>query len=65
MITMTRRKFDREELKRQQQQAQEENAEIRRHIDDLRRQGKEVNYAEIGRQYNLSRERIRQIDKNR
>ena len=62
---MIKRKLNREELRQQQLQAQEENNEIRKLIDDLRKQGKKVNYAEIGRQYNLSRERIRQIDENR
>jgi len=60
-----KKKIDREELKQAVKAAQEENNEIRRMIDDLRRRGDKVNYAEIGRRYNLSRERIRQIDENR
>lgn len=59
---MVKKKLDREEIKRA---IQEENNEIRKLIDDLRRQGKKVNYAEIGRQYNLTRQRIEQIDKDR
>jgi hypothetical protein len=62
---MTKRKLDREEIRRQHEAAQKENNEIRKLIDDLRAQGKKVNYAEIGRMYNLTRQRIEQIDKNR
>jgi hypothetical protein len=62
---MTKNKVDRDELRQKVQEAQQENEEIRRVIDDLRRRGEKVNYAAIGRQYNLSRQRIEQIDKNR
>jgi DNA-directed RNA polymerase sigma subunit (sigma70/sigma32) len=43
----------------------ERDKEIRRQCDDARSQGKAPNYAAIGRRYNLSRERIRQIDNER
>jgi DNA-directed RNA polymerase sigma subunit (sigma70/sigma32) len=61
-LMMNRRKWDREKI---DAAVREMNEEIRKLCDDLRRQGKKVNYAEIGRQYKLSRERIRQIDEDR
>jgi hypothetical protein len=64
-IFMTKRKVDREDLRQKILDAQRENEEIRKLIDDLRSRGEKVNYAAIGRQYNLSRQRIEQIDKNR
>jgi DNA-directed RNA polymerase sigma subunit (sigma70/sigma32) len=57
-----RRKWDREKI---EQATREMNDEIRKLIDDLRKRGEKVNYAEIGRSYKLSRERIRQIDEDR
>ena len=65
MSIFMKKKISREDLRQAQLAAQEENKEIRRLIDDLRSRGEKVNYAEIGRRYNLSRQRVEQIDKDR
>ncbi len=62
---MTKKKLSNEELLQAMQDNQQENQEIRRYISDLRRRGEKVNYAEIGRKFNKSRQRIEQIDKGK
>lgn len=44
---------------------QQRDAEIRALCDQYRREGRDNFYAEIGRMYGLTRERIRQIDDER